>query len=76
MKQRIDSLAARLRPLDPKLKHTVTTAVLSYAVLRRKLHLHPDTSALLALTLSAITGYRVANDGTILRRIEHEDGKR
>jgi len=61
------------RTLDPKLKYTLLSAVVSYAVLKAGIELDADTAALVTLGLSGVAGYRVPNDATVLRE-EHEDG--
>lgn len=59
--------------LDPKLKHTLVTAVLSYLILQVGLDLDPSLQAAVAGLVGAVSGYNASNDGTVLRT-EQEDG--
>jgi hypothetical protein len=55
--------------LDPKLKYTVLTAVVTYALAAAAIQLDPTSSAILSTALASFVGYKVENAGTLLRSL-------
>jgi len=53
--------------IDPKLKYTILTAAVTYALAKAAINLDPATSAIVSGVVASVVGYRVENDGTVLR---------
>jgi hypothetical protein len=68
-----DELVARWRALDPKLKYTVLTFAVARILLAVGVSLDPATETIVSGVIAGFVGYRVPNDGTVLRG-EHDNG--
>lgn len=53
---------------DPKLKYTVLTGVVTYALTKAAINLDPTLSAIITGAISSAVGYSVPNEATTLRR--------
>ncbi len=59
--------------IDAKLKATVLTGIVAFAVAKFAISLSPDVSALITLVIASVSGYSASNSGTVLRTPQ-EDG--
>jgi hypothetical protein len=67
------AITAAWEYLDPKLKYTILTGIVAWAITKYAIDLNTDVSALVTGVIAAITGYEVPNDASELREIAAED---
>lgn len=72
MKNLIDRILAALRAawehLDPKLKYTVISGVLAYALTKGAIQLDPEIAAAISGAIASVVGYSVENDASVIRK--------
>lgn len=53
--------------IDPKLKYTILSAAVTYALTKAAINLDPALSAIITGFVASLVGYNVENDGSVLR---------
>lgn len=69
----MNPLLTYIRTLDPKLTYTVLTFAAARLALELGIPWDPTVEAVVAGVVASFVGYKVANDGTVLRTPQ-EDG--
>lgn len=62
----MNALKQKWDKLDPKLKYTVLTTLVAYALAKAAIPLDPVLEAALSLSIGSLVGYQVENAGSAL----------
>lgn len=72
MKKLIDriwvAVQAAWEHLDPKLKYTVISGALAFALTKGAIQLDPAVAAAISGAIASVVGYSVENDASVVRR--------